>query len=292
MFRGDLPSGFSIYSIDTNGQRVPLASQEDYQRILNSKGAETVKLYIEPNADLSFSDTEVIQKKPESACRIESDGYEVMGAEPASSSSTKKGLRQVIDDLDFDGVIDNQPKENIENSIASIIENRIYEDIYNDHEILDEQDIVLRQLIDETMKEQMPKILSDLQDDESRPFEEEKIQIDYIKPVRRTKSEKKKSLMQKLEEIGQLIKERYLKIEKELQGELDNIVQHFEGDPNEYYAGRKMPRSIAQKSLRLKQIFSNQKPEEIADFILGLPRDLTLDEIAYIYGDSLQFKQI
>ena len=284
MFRGDLPASFSLFSLTSDGQRVPLVSQEDYQRILNSKGAETIKLYIEAIEEISFDDTEIIQKRAESACRTESEGYEVM-IEPVSSSSAKTKSKQIIDDMEFDGIVEDQQREEIENSLMSIIESRLYGSISQDHEILDDQQTLLKRLVQETMKEKMPQIISELKGEntdeglyKASPFEEELIQIEFVKPSRKSnsKSKSKKSVADTLRELGKLIKEA-----------LSDISQGIEGDPNEFYAARRMPRSVAQKATKIKEIFPEGRPEDIADFVLGLPRDFTTNELAELYAAKL-----
>ena len=284
MFRGDLPASFSLFSLTSDGQRVPLVSQEDYQRILNSKGAESIKLYIEAVEEVSFDDTEIIQKRAESACRTESEGYEVM-IEPVSSSSSKPKDKIIIDDMDFDGIVEAQQREEIENSIMSVIESRLNDSISQDHEILEDKQTLLKRLVEETMKEKMPQIMLELRGEntdgglyKASAFQEEEIQIAFLKPVRKNKSnpKSKASIAAKFRELKKLIKEA-----------LSDISQGIEGDPNEFYAARRMPRSVAQKATKLKEVFPEGRPEDIADFVLGLPKDFTTDELVELYAAKL-----
>jgi len=183
-----------------------------------------------------------------------------------------------------------QEPSTLEDIIMSTAESRVYESVKDTYEIVEDQDTRLREIVKETLTKEMPNILLEIQSQilyrelidkstqcyctECQGTQEQVIIKEKVKPP---------GFFDKLRKLGQFLKEQILEIPEATLYLLDDISQMLDGDPNLLYKGGKYPKSVIQKSKKIKELFPNADLKYTLNFVSRLPKAMTVDEIVETY---------
>jgi len=187
--------------------------------------------------------------------------------------------------------------EIIEDMIMSTAESRVYDSVKNSYDIIEGQETILREIVQETLRNEMPNIISELQmkmvvkeliDREvqycycCQENDQNKGKITEIQMVKE-KVKKNSNFMEKLRKLGRFLKEQLLEIPEAAVDLLDDFSQMFEGDPNLFFAGKRYPKSVIIRTKHIMEIFPDSNLQYVVNYVKRMPKNLSLDEVLELY---------
>lgn len=341
MFHANLPANFSVFYYDSNNNKIILSSQEDYELLLDSNQSGAIKLFVSDvdesprMKEENMSDSEIIDKPEEKSEGSESEkiekqdnsiDFEVLSAPLTPQENlSKEGSEDQQKELSFsDEEIMEERKENMEepkgieepesprkgdevyeNMISSTVESRIYDSVKSLNEVPEEQDARLREIVQETVKQQMPFIMGELEERLSRRGSIDKesqcnwnpndvsmrSNVSCMKQPVRYVGEKT-GFLEEIKAFGRNLATHLKELPDAAMEVLDDLSQIIEGDPNIPFAGRRYPRSVVEKAKKMNEIFDDTDIKVLLKYLMTLPRDYTLNQVIELYIRQMEKEEM
>ena len=328
MFRTTLPTEFDLFYVNSNKENIPLLSSQDYEVLKDIDSQKPLKIVIvEKEAPKEQQNKPIVE---ESRPKADSSEYEVIqqSSEPEQVQipQVKEEEQPLLQDsaqVDEESKLQPQAPEQVKEEYDGIVE-KISENFANEHvlprlgELQSDPSTQenVRKIVRETLKEQIPYIISQVKDSFIReglisvphsnvyyygqnqpmrapqhnwnrmgyqPYQnlENRQQPQNIRPQQLEQVD----LRPQSEEndfIGSMLKTLSAIPNKAIEV-VDNLAQKIEGDPYVMLNEGKYTRSTFDKVEKLREIFPEEQRKVLLDFVQDLPRAMPIDQIADLF---------
>jgi hypothetical protein len=326
-FKTSLPSQFDLYYVNSQGQKVFLNTEEDYQALKKSP-TETIKIFIvekEPKSEyipphlrqkklgIDNNDYEVVLDSPDIKREIEISADE---EEKALLVSPKKE-QEALDDV-FERLSDDMTKIHVIPQLQKV-----------QNEPLQQEEI--KKIVRDVLREQMPYIVAQVKETLVREnlsampnnvstntyYETQRIfpsqnsgsnyeqKIDFQPNPIRTETmpiqQEERPQPQGNSQTGVFNQTQERKpdffdsmfsmldsFSKKAVEALNDFSHNLDGDPNILCAEGKYPQSVVHKAYKLQEIFPEESKKNLLDFVQKYPKEMTLDQLTEQFVISKQ----
>jgi len=304
MFKADLPSNFNLEYINLEGESVPL-TEEAYEVLKASPSSKPVKIVVvdaQPVPEVK-EESPVEEKVVEEKVAQPND-YEVLESNEVPENKEDYAIIQSAD-VPVEEEAVPEPRDVTEEILEKLAEDLTKMNVMPKLEGIIADEAYVKSVVSETLREMMPLITSHVRDSFNfvpqsqvsypvQSFNAEAVEERPQKTGKIFNQANREKLNQYKEKTVQFVNKTLDKLSKlpvKIPEAMDTFGQKLIGDPYVVCPQGRYPRSVVEKSYKLKEVFVEEDMKALLEFVARLPREATVIQLADLFANLNHAKE-
>jgi len=299
MFKADLPAQFNLEYINLEGESVPL-TEEAYEVLQASSSSKPVKIVVvDPQPAPEVKEEAPVEEKV-----AQPNDYEVLESNQVPENKEDYAIIQSAE-----VPVEEEAAPEQQDVTEEIIE-KLAEDLTRMHVMPKLEGVIadeayVKAIVSDTLREMMPLITSHVRDtfnfvpqnQASYPVESFNAEAVEHQPQKTGKlfnqanREKFNQYKEKTKQFLNKTLDKLSELPVKIPAAMDTFGQKLIGDPYVLCGEGRYPRSVVEKSYKLKEVFVEERMKDLLEFVARLPREASVIQLADLYANMKQAKE-